>query len=406
MQIIFFSEIKWQYLRTRKQQIVRRFPADWQILFIEPFTAGKPNSFRVQWDKNVGFVTLPYFKNFPQRWLQILVSFKLVRALVILGAILWAARLIRRSGFQRADLIMVSNVYAAPLVRWFAKGGVAKFQKSSAPPCVAADKMSALRPVTEKLRRPVIYDCNDNHLGFPLTPKWAEKYFYSVCGRADRIVCASQSLAEIIPPAQQNKIVYIGNGVDSGLFSKNTAPAQALVKFRPRPILLYIGAISEWTDFAALEKVAAMHPDKMLVLIGPAVPAVRAPMDKLLAAPNVQHLGVVKHDELPAYLAAADVCLIPLLKNDLTRFLNPNKLYEYFAAGKPVVSMALSPDLIALREHVFLAEDAAGFAAQIEPALATAATGAEERRRLAVANDWQEKANQIVALIEEVCKHR
>jgi len=68
--------------------------------------------------------------------------------------------------------------------------------------------------------------------------------------------------------------------------------------------------------------------------------------------------------------------------------------------------MALSPDLIARRDHVFLAEDAAGFAAQIEPALATAETHADERRRLAVANDWQEKAKQMVALIEEVCRHR
>ncbi len=372
MTIIFFSEIKWQYLRTRKQQIIRRFPPDWRILFIEPYTAGKPNRFRLQWDKNVGFVTLPYFKNFPQRWLQVLASFRPVRAFFILFAALWAARLIRRGGFRHADVVMVSNVYAAPLVRWLAK------------------------------TRPVIYDCNDNHLGFPLTPKWAEKYFHSICRRADRIVCASQSLAEIIPTAQQNKIVYIGNGVDSGLFLKNTAPAATLMKYHPRPIILYIGAISEWTDFAALEKVATMHRDKMLVLIGPAVPAVRASMDKLLASPNVQHLGVVKHDELPAYLAAADIGLIPLLKNDLTRFLNPNKLYEYYAAGKPVVSMALSPDLIAMREHVFLATDAAEFATQIEPALATAAAHAEERRRLAVANDWQEKANQMIALIQQI----
>lgn len=371
MTIIFFSEIKWQYLRTRKQQMVRRFPADWQILFIEPFTAGKPNSFRLQWDKNIGFVTLPYFKNFPQRGLQALMSFQLVRAIVILVATLWAARLIRRSGFQHADLIMVSNVYAAPLVRWLAKS------------------------------RPVIYDCNDNHLGFPLTPLWAEKYYQSVCARANHIVCASQSLAEIIPPAQQKKIIYIGNGVDSSLFLKNAAPAAALLKFRPRPILLYIGAISEWTDFEAFAEVAMRHPDKTMILIGPAVPAIRPQMEKLLASPNVQHLGVIKHDELPAYLAAADVCLIPLLKNDLTRFLNPNKLYEYYAAGKPVVSMALSPDLIAMRDHIFLAEDAAGFAAQIEPALATTVTDAERRRSLAVKNDWQEKANQMVALIQQ-----
>jgi len=373
MKIIFFSEIKWQYLRTRKQQLIRRFPADWQILFLEPYAAGRPNSFRLQWDNNIGFVTLPYFKNFPQRWLQMIVSFKIVRLFVIAAAAIWAWVLIWRSGFGKSDLVLVSNIYAAPLVRWLAK------------------------------KPPVIYDCNDNHLGFPLTPQWAEKYFESTCALADRIVCASQSLAEIIPTEHQNKIVFIGNGVDSGLFLKNSTPAEALAKFRPRPILLYIGAISEWTDFEALNKVAATHQDKMLILIGPAAPAVQVQMHKLLAFSNVQHLGVVRHDDLPAYLAAADVCLIPLQKNELTRFLNPNKLYEYFAAGKPVVSMAISPDLIALREQVFLAEDAAEFAAQIEPALAMVETRTEERRRLAAANDWQEKAKQMAALINKIC---
>jgi glycosyltransferase involved in cell wall biosynthesis len=296
-----------------------------------------------------------------------------VRAGIIGLAALWAWVLIWRSGFWRSELVMVSNIYAAPLLRWFGK------------------------------KAPSIYDCNDNHLGFPLTPAWAESFFQSTCTQAARIVCASRSLAEIIPAAHQNKIVFIGNGVDTSLFRQNPAPAEALVQLRPRPILLYIGAISEWTDFDVLTAVAAAHPDKMLVLIGPAVPAVHPQLEKLLASPNVQHLGEVRHGELPAYLAAADVCLIPLRKNELTKFLNPNKMYEYFAAGKPVVSIALSPDMAAMGDYLFLAEDAATFAAQIEPALASAEMRAEERRRLAAANDWQEKAKQMVALIKAVC---
>jgi glycosyltransferase involved in cell wall biosynthesis len=372
MQIVFFSEIKWQYMRTRKQQLIRRFPADWKILFLEPYAVGRANSFRLQWDKNIGFVTLPYFKNFPQPWLQRLVSWRVVRAAIIGLAALWAWVLIWRSGFRRSDLVMVSNIYTAPLLRWFGK------------------------------KAPIIYDCNDNHLGFPLTPAWAESFFKSTCVQADRIVCASKSLAEIIPAECQSKIVFIGNGVDTSLFRQSMAPAEALVKLRPRPVLLYIGAISEWTDFDALMAVAAAHPDKMLALIGPAVPGVRPQLHKLLAMPNVLHLGEVRHSDLPAYLAAADVCLIPLRKNDLTRYLNPNKMYEYFAAGKPVVSIALSPDMAAMGDHLFLAEDAASFASQIEPALATAESRAEERRRLAAENDWQEKAKEMVALIEKL----
>jgi hypothetical protein len=40
---------------------------------------------------------------------------------------------------------------------------------------------------------------------------------------------------------------------------------------------------------------------------------------------------------------------------------------------------------------------------QIEPALATIETRAEERRRLAAANDWQEKAKQMAGLINKIC---
>jgi glycosyltransferase involved in cell wall biosynthesis len=376
MHIVFFSEIKWQYLRTRKQQLIRRFPSDWKILFVEPYTVGRSNRFTFRWDGNVCFVTIPYFKNFLQRWIRYLLSYRVVRAIVITVATIWVSILLWRSGFRRPDLLMVSNIYAAPLVRWFGK------------------------------KLPVIYDCNDNHLGFPFTPVWAERFFQSTCNRADRIVCVSRSLAEMIPAENHNKVVIIGNGVDTTLFRNSVVPAPAMLKFRPRPILLYIGAISQWLDFDVLTKVAASHPDKMLVLIGPVAPPVRSEMEKLLHAPNVKHLNEIRHDELPAYLAAAEVCLIPLRKNELTRVLNPNKLYEYFAAGKPVVSINLSPDLEAMRDQVFLAEDAVTFSAQIETALKTASTRAEERRRLAVANDWQEKAKAMVALIEEVCEHR
>jgi len=376
MQILFFSEIKWQYLRTRKQQVIRRFPAEWKILFIEPYAAGRANSFRLQWDKNVGFVTLPYFKNFPQRWVQRLVSFRLVRAIIIVISALWVWLLLWRSGFRRRDVVMVSNIYTAPLVRWFAKG------------------------------KPVIYDCNDHHLSFALTPPWAERYFASTCRRADSIVCVSDSLAETLPPESRGKVRVIGNGVEYARFAGNAAPAAALLPFRPQPILLFVGAIYEWIDFDLLAQIAASHPNKMLVLVGPVARFLQTQMEKLLAAPNVKYLGEVPYDHLPAYLTAADVGLMPFIKTQHTQVLNPGKLYLYLAAGKPVVSTAVSPELIALKDEIFLAEDAAAFVAQIGRALAASATGIEARRRVAAANDWGEKTKQMVALIEGLYARR
>jgi glycosyltransferase involved in cell wall biosynthesis len=45
--------------------------------------------------------------------------------------------------------------------------------------------------------------------------------------------------------------------------------------------------------------------------------------------------------EIPTYLAAADVCLLPAYNNETMRNIVPIKLYEYLAAGKPVIATKL-----------------------------------------------------------------
>ncbi len=49
-------------------------------------------------------------------------------------------------------------------------------------------------------------------------------------------------------------------------------------------------------------------------------------------------MGQRRYDELPAFLAGWNVCLMPFALNASTRFISPTKTLEYLAAGKPVVS--------------------------------------------------------------------
>ena len=56
-------------------------------------------------------------------------------------------------------------------------------------------------------------------------------------------------------------------------------------------------------------------------------------------------VGTKPYETLPSYLANIDVCLIPFKINQITLASNPIKMYEYLAAGKPVVSTAL-PEVI------------------------------------------------------------
>jgi glycosyltransferase involved in cell wall biosynthesis len=52
---------------------------------------------------------------------------------------------------------------------------------------------------------------------------------------------------------------------------------------------------------------------------------------------NVALLPGVASAELPALLAAADICLVPLRKVPLFATFIPSKMFEYLAAGKPVI---------------------------------------------------------------------
>lgn len=47
------------------------------------------------------------------------------------------------------------------------------------------------------------------------------------------------------------------------------------------------------------------------------------------------------YDDVPKYLAAADVCLLPAYNNDIMKYIVPIKLYEYMAMGKPVIATRL-----------------------------------------------------------------
>ena len=71
---------------------------------------------------------------------------------------------------------------------------------------------------------------------------------------------------------------------------------------------------------------------------------------RLQSLPNCHFLGYRPYDELPAYMRASDVALVPYLRSEHTDSVYPLKLIEYLAAGLPVAATPLDafrarPDL-------------------------------------------------------------
>ena len=81
----------------------------------------------------------------------------------------------------------------------------------------------------------------------------------------------------------------------------------------------------------------AAHADVSFVLVGPE----QSDVSLLKTCPNIHLLGQRPHDEVPAYVNAFDVALIPYRLAEYTANVYPTKLNEYLVMGKPVVATDL-----------------------------------------------------------------
>jgi glycosyltransferase involved in cell wall biosynthesis len=376
MQVIVCSDVQWHFVRTRKQQIVRRLPADWSILFLQVYKRGRSNAWRPRREGNVTYVTIPVFKHIPDpllRWVQ---DRGIVRAMWNLVLALWVWWVRRITGFGGGSAALyVSNIYYGRALRWMRRAAM-------------------------------IYDCNDNHLAFPGTPAWARGYFERVVRTADAVVVSAPILRELIEPLRQDAIVEIGNGVDFELFdaayhAPESIPAmQAL----PRPRIGYAGVIAPWIDLELIAAVAQAMPEASIVLVGPAHAGVD-PAAAFAACANVHLVGEVSHERLPHYVAGLDVTLIPFRRTPLTRGVNPNKLYEYMALGKPVVCTDFSPFIHEFAPLVRVADSVDQFVQAIRACLAQP-PDREALREVARRNSWERAAARMAALIESLVAGR
>ena len=170
----------------------------------------------------------------------------------------------------------------------------------------------------------------------------------------------------------------------------------------PRPVVGFAGNfVASKVDLALVEKVALARPDWSLLLIGPAADETERALEQLALLPNVRWLGQKSYSDLPGFVAAFDVGLIPYVSNAYTRSCFPLKLYEYLAAGKPVVATGL-PELAGMEPDVLLVDDAPAVIEAVERSLERRDPEDEARRiELASHNTWETRAERLLRLIDD-----
>jgi glycosyltransferase involved in cell wall biosynthesis len=219
---------------------------------------------------------------------------------------------------------------------------------------------------------------------------------------ADIVIVVSQKLYEAKRPFNANTYL-VPNGVNHQAYAialDDPYLPHDLQGIKP-PRLGYSGLISEKLNLDMLKELAQENPEWSLVFLGKVRVSQQAETWRtLLAMPNVHHLGPVEWSQVPHYVKGFQVGLMPYVQDRHAQHISPMKLYDYLAAGLPVVSV----DIPAAREfdqHIHLADNPRNFAQAVRAALAdTAPERRRARRSIAAQHTWEARAEQVSDLIQ------
>lgn len=184
-----------------------------------------------------------------------------------------------------------------------------------------------------------VFDAVDDWSSHPNYQAWRSelvKKYSSINTVAGTAFTVSPQLLSLFP--NHPNLHWIPNGVDLNFFSRPQNPQE--FSDLPQPFAVYAGIIQERLDVALLSSVAQSLPSVHFILAGPVWE--NLDIQKLEAEPNVRFIGPVPYTKLPNLFSRASLGIIPHHVNRFTQSMNPLKMYEYLAAGLPVVSTPVS----------------------------------------------------------------
>jgi glycosyltransferase involved in cell wall biosynthesis len=366
--LVVLSEVRWGYFRTRKQFLLSRFPERWRVFFAQPPAAGDDDPWRPRREGRVTYFTVPFLKPGTKNPLYNgALEWGAGRGLISRVAEQWLHRRLSKLGVEPEPVVMLSNIYAA-------------------------DLLGRLK------RKLLFYDFNDSPFQFAGVPAWAKAYWMRTLPHVDEFFVVSEYYRRQLATQTDRPIVVIGNGVEFDHFAERR-PVPADLAALPRPWIGYVGLLSHFLDFPALEALRQARRGGTLILIGPGSPATDEAVRTLGTREGVALLGPRPYAQVPAYMQALDVGLIPFRAHDpFVEGINPNKVYQYLAAGTPVVTTPVL-DLEPGPPGLQYARDADEFVRALGLALDAPPDPSALRER-ARAHDWGGLAARMVDEME------
>ena len=231
-----------------------------------------------------------------------------------------------------------------------------------------------------------------------------EKAERKILPAADLVIVTSSFLRE--EKSKYNSNVHlVKNAVDYEKFAVLDGSTQVPKDMEniPKPVIGYIGAINTKLDYELLDAIARARPQWSLLFVGEIYSKKEgSPVDNFVSKQhaNVHLLGRRDVKDVPKYIHACDICILPYRRDEYTRAIDSLKLYEYFACEKPVVATDI-PVIREQGEAVYMAKDTNDFVDKLEEALKSSTSDRRAlQRSIAMQNTWDNRVEQLAFLIQ------
>jgi glycosyltransferase involved in cell wall biosynthesis len=237
-----------------------------------------------------------------------------------------------------------------------------------------------------------VYYCVDDFCEWPGLAKAALREMEErLIARADRVVAVSETLAKkLVHKGRQAQLLTHGIELDFWHFNGDRTALPILQGFE-QPLVVFWGVTDRRMDLTFVKQLAADLDRGTVILVGPE----SDPDPALAAIPRVVRVPSLPYEQLPHVAAAAHVLIMPYADIPVTRAMQPLKLKEYLATGKPVVVRDL-PATRPWEDCLDLADTSAAFSQLVRRRLVEGVPAGQRLARSRLAGEsWAEKARQF-----------